>query len=165
MPARTNKDHTRAHGARQGETRHRQTVGSAEDKGRSILDEFLKPYERISVRSACRAKLEAVHLDVWVYKPHPDYSGWQPLPESEVRKLWSMSSSSSLCKTLMTNMFQLSPEQYSAIRKEFANTQSKDVVGLYRNGTDFAVVVRLPPKNSVAFDPFLLTLQKMFGQM
>lgn len=147
--------------------RHRKTVGSAEDsdKGRALLDEFLKPYERISVRTACRAKLEVVHLDMWVYNPYPDFSGWRPLPESEVRKLWSMSSSSSLCKTLMTNMFQMSPQQYSAIRKEFANAQSKDVVGLYRNGTDFAVVVRLPPKNSVAFDLFLLTLEKMFGRM
>lgn len=55
--------------------RHRKTVGSAEDsdKGRALLDEFLKLYERISVRTACRAKLEVVHLDMWVYNPYPDF--------------------------------------------------------------------------------------------
>jgi hypothetical protein len=81
------------------------------------LEEILAPYTRITIDEACRANLKMVHVDVWVYMENAQNSSWVRLPEAKKKELWSMQSSDSLCKKLVTNMSKASPLQYISIKK------------------------------------------------
>jgi hypothetical protein len=122
---------------------HQHEKYSAIDDGLANLQTFLRDYTRISANNACESNVN--NLAVWVYTDNV----WTQLPTVEVNAIVDLADASqtSVCKTLMVNIFKLNDTQYHTMKNSFLDMW-RDVAGLYKrrkSQTDFAIVVRLPP--------------------
>jgi hypothetical protein len=123
---------------------HQHEKYSAIDDGLANLQTFLRDYTRISANNACEFTVN--NLAVWVYTDNV----WTQLPTAEVNAIVDLADASqtSVCKTLMVNIFKLNETQYHTMKNSFLDMW-RDVAGLYKrrnSQTDFAIVVRLPPE-------------------
>jgi hypothetical protein len=115
------------------------------DDGYASLHDFLWDYKRISIEDACELQVFDPRLYVWRYLDN----NWVQMSDRETAQLWTPIAGNktalrTLCDKLTSNLLQLQTNQYNTLRRAFTNTSSRDIVGLYRNGNNFAVVARAP---------------------
>jgi hypothetical protein len=99
----------------------------------------LAGYQKVSIPEVCGDPISRDNLTVWVNQT----GKWSQFDTS---KLW-LKRGPSLCRELVTEL-GMSSAQYESLRDAFNDAKSTDLVGLYRKGDEYAIVLRVP-KTSV----------------
>ena len=114
-----------------------------DDDGLSKLEIFLEDYERISITSICKNNVDK--LSVWLYEDNV----WVLWTDEKSKKLLDTAHqlNQSVCKTLMTNIFDLDELQYQTMKNSFLAPDWRDVAGVYKKrgvDGDYTLVVWSP---------------------
>jgi hypothetical protein len=116
-------------------SRRRRTRVGGDPYNSGELRQALSGYQKVSVPEVCGDPIGRDNLAVWVNQT----GKWSQFDTS---KLW-LKGGPSLCRELVTEL-GMSSAQYESLRDAFNDDKSTDLVGLYKKGGDYAIVLRVP---------------------
>jgi chromosome segregation ATPase len=134
-------------------------------------------YDRITANEACvqtRDGSERPDLDMWFRVD----GLWQRLTSSQVQDLWQAHTrktpkgkqpTQSFCNFISHELFKLSPQEYSEVKRGLSSVQSDQVTGIYKSKDDarapYAMVLEFPSKRSESTTNWLLAGGSVAGAL